>query len=414
VQFLCASVVDFISVLKIGAVNVSDDRPSLETSRTSGGGLRAPLLVLAVWVALGVVDACRGVVATELRGYHRSWGAALVAFMPWWLLWALLTPVALWLARRAPLDQRRWLRSTVVHAAGALALSVVHLACVGAMIYYTTAPPAALPNRRLIDPIRRNVEQFLVLDLLTYAAIVVAYFALDYYRRYRESAIASARLQAQAAQLEARVAEARLHALRMELNPHFLFNALNAISGLVRTQETDAAVRMLAQLGDLLRSTLDRGAAPEMPLHEELELLQRYLDIERVRFGGRLAVEVSVAPGAEDALVPTLVLQPLVENAVRHGVASRPGPALIRVGARREGAALLLEVRDTGGGVAAAEGRRPPREGVGLSNTRARLEQLYGPDASLDLRNADGGGALAAVRLPFHTEPRLLRATASA
>jgi LytS/YehU family sensor histidine kinase len=197
--------------------------------------------------------------------------------------------------------------------------------------------------------------------------------------------------------------EARLNALRMELHPHFLFNTLNAISGLVRRREIDAAVRMLARLGELLRVTLERGSVQQVPLERELSFLRLYLEIERIRFHDRLGVDFEVDPEVLDALVPTLILQPLVENAVRHGVARLSGPGRVGVRAARQDGKLILQVADTGAGFQAGNGGT--RLGVGLSNTRARLEQLYGADAAMMLDNGPAGGALVTVTLPYHEDP---------
>ena len=188
----------------------------------------------------------------------------------------------------------------------------------------------------------------------------------------------------------------------MELNPHFLFNALNAASGLVRKRENDAAVDMLARLGDLLRTTLDREMPAEVALSEEIHYLGRFVDIELVRFGDRLRVTWDIDPDVRSALVPPLILQPLVENALRHGIARRPGLAQLRISARRVGLHLELAVRDSGEGL--VPDGRSPREGIGLSNTRGRLTELYGPEAaSLEIADAPGGGVRARLLLPFHT-----------
>jgi sensor histidine kinase YesM len=189
----------------------------------------------------------------------------------------------------------------------------------------------------------------------------------------------------------------------MELNPHFLFNTLNAISALVRRGEHKEAVTMLARLGDLLRVTLERGGEQEIPLEKELEYLARYLDIERVRFRDRLSVETDVAEDSAHALVPTFILQPLVENAVRHGISRSSEGGRIRVSAHRaEDDRLVLTVADTGVGFSTAPGRL--REGVGLKNTRARLDQLYGARASLAWENPPEGGARVTVTMPFVTQ----------
>jgi LytS/YehU family sensor histidine kinase len=196
------------------------------------------------------------------------------------------------------------------------------------------------------------------------------------------------------------MAEARLDALRMELNPHFLFNTLNAISGLVRRRDYDEAVQVLARFGDLLRITLDREAEQTTSLAKELEFLRLYLDIERVRFHDRLEVEIDVDPSLLDVRVPTLILQPLVENAVRHGIARKPGAGSIHIEVRHTRAGLRLTVTDTGVGFG-AEARLSRGDGVGLSNTHARLSQLYGASATLELAETEGGGATVTVNLPL-------------
>jgi two-component system, LytTR family, sensor kinase len=220
----------------------------------------------------------------------------------------------------------------------------------------------------------------------------VSTHALDYYSWYRERRL-------RAVQLESQLTRAQLEVFKMQLQPHFLFNTLNAISGLVRNDQRDSAVQMLARLGDLLRTTLDRKLPQEITVDDELALLQQYLDIEQARFGTRLVVRIDAAPLVRQALVPTLVCQPLVENAMRHGVARRSGAVSVGVHVHRNGAALVIEVRDTGRGL----GSGPMTEGIGLPNTRARLRELYGDAATLHLENAEGGGAVATVRLPFRT-----------
>jgi sensor histidine kinase YesM len=319
--------------------------------------------------------------------------------MPWWYGWALLTPLAFALAARYRLD-RHPLPAAAVHLAASIAFAPVHLLSVG-WLYYQTHAHANVPSLGIM--LRGWINNFVMLDVLTYWAIIGGYHALEYHSRFRASEVNAARLAARAARLEASMTEARLNALRMELHPHFLFNTLNAISGLVRRREIDAAVRMLARLGELLRVTLERGSVQQVPLERELSFLRLYLEIERIRFHDRLEVDFEVDPDALDALVPTLILQPLVENAVRHGVARLTGPGRVGVHAARQDGKLVLQVADTGAGFPAGNGGT--RLGVGLSNTRARLEQLYGADAALTLGNAPAGGALVTVTLPFREDP---------
>jgi signal transduction histidine kinase len=362
-------------------------------------GNRERLLILGFWTFFGLLESGKAYVGTRMRGVPVSPGNALLGNMPWWYMWALLTPAVFLIAGRFRLDRPPVGRSLAVHAVAGFAFVPLHLVPVGALYYFTHARynPAAAGLDMLL---RRWIEPFLLLDVLTYWVIVGGYHALAIHRRMRATEREAARLEVQAAELRSLTAEARLHALRMELNPHFLFNALNAISGLVRRADRDGAVAMLARLGDLLRVTLNRDTAPQVPLGRELECLELYLDIERVRFADRLTIELDVPDALHDALVPPLILQPLVENAIRHGIAPAIGGGSITVRARRDDDHLHIDIRDTGGGW----GDRPgPREGVGLSNTRARLTQLYGPAAAVHTGSALDGGAVVSLSFPYTT-----------
>ena len=385
--------------------------PAIDTPASSPAGrtARARLTILGVWTLVGLFETSKQMVAMRLRGATIGWDDALIQNMPWWYAWAILTPAIAAVARRYRLDVpgRRWIAAPV-HLTAALVFSAAHILMAGTLFYFTTTrgggpflPPGQIPMT-LPQLWLTWAANFIVLEIITVAAVTGIVYALDYAARYRESAALGARLAAQAAELRLQVASARLHALRMELNPHFLFNTLNAISGLVRKRETEKAVGLLARLGTLLRETLDRGDAAEMPVREELALLSLYLEIERTRFADRLTIDVECPESAADALVPTLVLQPIVENAIRHGIVRRPGPGSIRIAVTREGDETVLTIANTGGAV------EPPgngARGVGLANTRARLRELYGEDASLAL--ASGGGITrATIRLPFHLAER--------
>jgi two-component system, LytTR family, sensor kinase len=202
-----------------------------------------------------------------------------------------------------------------------------------------------------------------------------------------------------AIQLEAQLSDARLRTLQAELHPHFLFNTLHAISTLVHTKP-ELADRMISRLSDLLRLTFDRSGANRVPLQQELEFLQKYLEIEQIRFQDRLTVNFDIDPDTLDAEVPRLILQPLVENAIQHGIAPRSGPGHVQVAARREEGRLWLEVRDDGVGLNAGA-RARLRSGIGLANTRDRLACLYGERHRLDF--SDGGPGLAVrIEIPFH------------
>jgi two-component system LytT family sensor kinase len=223
-----------------------------------------------------------------------------------------------------------------------------------------------------------------------YFALVGIQHSFYYFGRAREH-------ETQAAQLAAQLSEARLSALRMQLNPHFLFNSLNAITVLVRDGNNADASRMLELLSDVLRQVLRTDEAHETTLAGELEFLEQYLAIEQVRFSDRLRPRIEVEPGVAGAAVPRFLLQPLVENAIRHGIAQRADAGVVHIGAHREGEELVLTVRDDGPGLPLTSAAG----GVGLSNTRARLQGLYGERATITVANADGGGVIVTVRLPY-------------
>jgi LytS/YehU family sensor histidine kinase len=255
-------------------------------------------------------------------------------------------------------------------------------------------------GRTLADKFLENfrVPAPLLLGWLLIAALTwVAVLTLSYAWRYRQEALEASRLQAE-------LAEAQLHALKSQLHPHFLFNALNALVTLT-TSDPPAAKRVVILLSDLLRRALADGGVQQVPLVREIDFARSYLEIERVRFPNRLSVEMSVDPRAEQALVPHLVLQPLVENAVRHGIGPKAGPGTVRIEAGLDGDALRLSVLDDG--VGPSDAARSRGAGVGLSNVRARLARLYGDRASFDCGARAGGGFQASVRLPLRTdEPR--------
>ena len=376
------------------------------TSTSEPRSFRTAALVAGVWTLLGLLESSKAYVSSQLQGWHQGWGPALVGNMPWWWLWALLTPVVFRLAAGARLDRPRWRRRLAMHAAAALGLSLVHLAVVGVLYWYTVTRrvlahlPAGAQQRvgTPLGQVEAFVNGYLVVNVMTYGAVLLAWYTLEFHRQMRARERAALALEARAATLEAQMHEARLSALRMELNPHFLFTALNAVAGLVRRGEGAPALEMLARLGTLLRLTLEREAGHEVSLGRELDLLDLYLDIERTRFADRLQVQVDVDPAAREALVPAFVLQPLVENAIRHGVARVAEPGCVRIAARVADRRLAIEIADTGPGI--AEGGAG--EGVGLRNTRARLAQLYGSAAALRLERGVAGGTIATLVLPAH------------
>ncbi len=347
------------------------------------------LLALAFWTALGLFFASQTGLAYLYQQGWAPWGFLIRLALGEWYIWALLSPGVWWLARRFPMERGRVRRALAVHIPAAFAFTIAKIVIEEQVVW-----------RLLQMPGRLNPASKFHLAFLTYWAIVGVNHGIRYYRGFREREL-------RASQLEARLAEARLEALRAQLQPHFLFNTLHAISALMH-RDVEAAEAMLARLSDLLRLTLDSAGQQEVPLKRELEFLERYLEIERTRFADRLTVEMRVAPEALDAAVPTLILQPLAENAVRHGIAPRAGPGRLQIRAELTDHALRIEIEDDGPGLPRPDASRPRdlREGLGISNTRARLAQLYGSAHRFELLPAkqDGSGTLARLVLPLKTE----------
>jgi two-component sensor histidine kinase len=303
--------------------------------------------------------------------------------------------VIVWVSSAYTLERSTWKRSFWAY----LAVCALSLGVVGFFAYLgPPAPPLVRPDPSELRRLEREPREtaFLVLRRITYQlpifwGLVGVAHALRFYEHSKAR-------ERRAAELESRLAQARLQALRMQLNPHFLFNTLNSIASLV--QDQPQAGEMIEALSELLRQTLSASERAEVTLREELHLLDRYLLIEQIRFGDRLRVQQRIEPAALDAVVPILILQPLVENAVKHGIEAQIAPGLIRIEVERVGASLKLEVSDNGRGLDAA-GPGTLKEGVGLGNTRSRLKELYGEAASLTLRPRHTGGLSAELRIPW-------------
>jgi two-component sensor histidine kinase len=309
-----------------------------------------------------------------------------------WLIWALLTPFVLAQARRYPLEQPHRARDIRVHLGTALLIGVLY-GTVNIVLYFLFGEPP--PGRVFLRSWLEGVLVWLPLSVIFYAALASVGFVLAYQQRLQEGRV-------HAAQLEAQLSDARLQALRHQLNPHFLFNTLNTIAMHVRSGDTQTSVRMLARLSELLRHMLEEARAQEVPLRTEMEYVERYLEIEGARFSDRLSTRVDVPETVRDALVPNLLLQPLVENAVRHGIARRADAGRLELRAQRVNDRLILEVLNDG--VALPAGFDCTRaQGIGLRNTVSRLAHLYGDAASIRLENRPGAVVAAIVELPWRT-----------
>lgn len=358
------------------------------------------LLILAFWTFMAILSAANGMLDPRSRGFQSVFVTAPVAmaFIESYM-WALLTPPIFLLSNRFNISRSNWFsRLALLVGVGVLiAIAVDSInAWLRFSVFYTSAEREIPP----VGPWISARRFFFLNDFIVYIAVLAAGIARAYSVRYRARQEDAIQLRAETALLQVQLAEARLAALRSQLDPHFLFNTLHAVSSLVE-RDPKGVRRMIARLSELLRHRLDSDGEQETTLEEELDFVERYLEIMQIRFQGRLTVHTDIAPDVRQALVPNLILQPLVENALKHGVGRTEEPGHIVIAARREHDRVLLSVSDNGPGL--RSNASPPAEGVGLHNSRGRLAHLYGDAQSLTLRTGDDGGAIAEVSLPFHT-----------
>lgn len=349
-------------------------------------------VVTAGWVFLGFV------LAFEVYFTNRAAGrldavdfvdAALPQFGRA-LMWAAMAPLILRLRRLMPPSRGRWVGGLSFH----LAMSFVVMATyyLGRMLAYLIfygEPLTDFWSIALTGFYGRNI-----IDMVYYWAVLAFGFGLELYQRYKNEEL-------RAVQLESRLIETELKALREQLRPHFLFNTLNTVAVLVRENKNDDAVNLIARLSSLLRMSLDNTRVHEVTVRQEMDFLERYLEIQQARFSDRLAVGIAIEPAAMEARIPNLLLQPLVENAILHGIAPKSGPGRVEVLGRVESGRLHLEVRDDGPGL--GDGTKRAKEGIGLTNTRERLAKIYGAQGQLSLRSEPGRGVSVQIVLPCRT-----------
>lgn len=349
---------------------------------------------LLIWLAIGTTAALHQAAASAAHGELRHEWLWAVAQVPRSLFWVPLTPL-IFAASTQPYSRDRIARTVLVHL-GLMFVAIVLVEAAYAQLALFLLPPTgvvAAQGRSRLVLTAIYVAARLGSGIITYTAVVCVAFALTAQRRLREREVRSA-------QIEADLSRAQVQAIKMQVQPHFLFNALHAINVLI-TEDPAVATRMVTLLGDLLRHTLSRATVAEVSLREEIDLLSLYLAIEQVRFQDRLTIAFDVPPDMMQAQLPELVLQPLAENAIKHGIGSSTGCVKVCIRARRDVDMLVVEVVDTGIGPA---DNAPPRERVGLSTVRTRLEHLYGNGQSLTVERAQGGGCAARITLPFHLE----------
>jgi len=359
-------------------------------------------LTFGFWTFIALLTTANALLDARGRGLHVLPLAPVTLSFAESYVWALATPFVFWLANRFPLEKINWGRRLALFLVAGLVMAVgvdLFTNWLRADIFFL---PRGLPPRP--DTFERIVRVWFLNEFLIYVAVLAAGLAREYSLRYHARREEAIRLHAEAAQLQAQLADARLAALRSQLNPHFLFNTLHAVSALVE-RDPRGVRRMIARLSELLRTTLEGAEEQEVPLEQEMTFIQRYLEIMQIRFQGRLEIQRQIDMEASHALVPNLILQPLVENAIKHGVSKINDVGRITIYARREGERLVLGVRDNGPELSDTDLRT--ESGVGLTNSRARLVQMYGSDQTLVLRPNPPSGVIAEVTLPYHTRADL-------
>jgi sensor histidine kinase YesM len=322
-----------------------------------------------------------------------SWYTAVLMEFSYCAMWVLLAPLTLWLLRRFPFTRKAWVLALIVHLIAAVTISSATMgvrAILGWYIVHAMKTPLTLQG------IFYNMSQAFDYGAMSYMLNLLLGYSFEHYRNLRAREV-------RAAQLETELSRAQLEALKMQLHPHFLFNTLNAISMLIRKGHPDDAVETISRLSKFLRHTLENIHSQEVTLAEELELLDLYLSIQKVRFGEALTVTKEIAPETLLSKVPTLILQPLVENALRHGIAMREGAGRLTIAATRENGVVHLSVRDDGAGLSPGW-NQGAHSGIGIRNTVTRLAKLYGAASAFHLQAANGAGAIAELTLPYHEQ----------
>jgi hypothetical protein len=343
-------------------------------------------LIFSAWTLIVLTFSVQAYVFAVARGRPDNfWHEFLVASSDWYI-WAALTPLVLFFCRRLRITSDNWIPTVLMHLIAGIAISFLQLA-IQVRLNYILNPGYKMTYWRVLYFFATFKGH---INLLTYWVIVALNHGFYYYEQSRARELTWSRM-------EADLANAQLQVLNMQLHPHFLFNTLNSISTLI-SEDPQAARQMVLKLSDLLRASLNKIDQPAVPLRQELELLDCYISIEQTRFKDRLAIEKEIDSAALACEVPTMILQPLLENAVRHGIAKHKQADRISIVAQHTNGRLLLEVRNRIGSV--ENNGSPPARGIGLSNTRARLEQLYSNHHSFEIANREGGGVVVKLSLP--------------
>ena len=351
--------------------------------------------IWGIWTFIGIVFTLQGYFTSFRSERPMPFMESFYLQMTWSYVWALGTSLVLWAAARLPIERSNWIRSALLHIPISIGLSVVLTALARVIIWVVLGYRMGrqLTFQSTVNFVIGNFTEGIGIYLL----IALMSYAYSYYQRYREG-------QVRTLQLEAQLSHAQLQALKMQLHPHFLFNTLHSISALL-SKDVEAARKMITRLGDFLRLTLENSGSQEVTLQQEMEFLSCYLEIERIRFQNRLVTRIDLGDQTLDARVPNLILQPIVENAIRHGIAPRSTPGSIDISAKQLDGRLRIQVRDNGPGLPEHRtSQNQFKKGLGLANTETRLQRLYGADHLFDLSNDPAGGLIVTLEIPFHTD----------
>jgi signal transduction histidine kinase len=352
------------------------------------------LLAFGLWTFIGLCFAGQLYLSRANIGVPVSWQFAIERSLADWYVFALLSIPALWLSRHFRLERHDWHKTILIHIGGSAGFSLSWMV-LRALVEQWESALTENPVSFSAAFSHALVATFFF-NLLIYAVIISISHTADYYTKYQDRTL-------QAAELEKRLTEARLQALQMQLNPHFLFNTLHAISSLMH-KDVEAADRMIARLSDLLRYALESTEEHEVTLEQEIQFLDRYLEIEQTRFGERLQVVKRLPAETLQARIPNLILQPLIENAIQHGIEPHARKGVVEISARREGGQLIVQVRDNGDGLPPG---RTFKEWVGLSNSRARLQQLYPNDHRFEFNSENG--LVVTLAVPWRTGQKMTK-----
>lgn len=351
-------------------------------------------IIIGVWALVGLLLSLEVLFNMRASMQTEYWDVIDLAIPQFGraVMWALLAPFVLKLRKMVPLSFGGWVGGVSFHfAVGFLVMAEFYIGRVFfMMLLWNDWPVGSFWETTWSHFYGRNI-----IDMAYYWGVLAFGYSFELYHKYKNEEL-------KAAQLEARLIEAELAALRQQLHPHFLFNAMNTVAVLVREKQNDQAVTLLSRLSSLLRITLDQTRSPEVTLQQEIDFLEGYLEIQKARFSDRLHVTMDIPSSLRNALIPNLILQPIVENAILHGVAPKSEPGLVRVSGCREGEMLVLKITDDGPGLSRGQ-LDHDHEGIGLNNTRERLAKLYGDKGRLSINSEYNRGVVVEITLPFHT-----------